>query len=217
MAYELLIFDFDGTLVDTAPDIATHANTTLVKYRFPRKSLSEVKRAIGQGVHELLKDLGFRGEEDTLDEAVEFFKKEYFRRPVIRTAPYPHVRRHLGGVLKGLSKAIVTNKPQKLTEQILSELGLRHFFDAVIGEGGRFPRKPDPASVEFVMKKLKSVPGRTAFVGDSRVDHQTAKGAGIDFIHVSYGYDFSFRPRSKRSLESAREWSEILTVKKGQR
>ena len=217
MAYELLIFDFDGTLVDTAPDIATHANATLAKYRFPRKGLSEVKKAIGQGVHELLRDLGFRGKEDLLDEAVEFFKKEYFKRPVIQTAPYPHVRRQLGGALKGIRKAIVTNKPHKLTEQILSELELRHFFDAVIGEGGRFPRKPNPASVEFVMKKLRSIPSRTAFIGDSCVDHQTAKSAGIDFIHVSYGYDFSFRPRSRRSLESAREWSKILTVKKGQR
>lgn len=212
MAYELLIFDFDGTLVDTAPDIALHANAVLEENDFPKKNLKQIKKAIGRGVHELLRDLGFKGDEAFLDKAVLDFKKKYSKKPVIQTAPYPYVRENLQGPLKTIKKAIVTNKPHALTMKILKKLGLDGYFDLIIGEGGKFPRKPDPASVRFVMRKLKISPKRTAFVGDSRIDRDTAKNAGIKFVHVSYGYDAAFRPK-RSSIKSAASWPQILKPK----
>ncbi len=212
--YELLIFDFDGTLVDTAPDIATHANTVLKKYHFEPRSVAKVKEAIGRGVHELLRDLGLRGDDARLEEAVLFFKKEYTRRPVIRTAPYPYVRKNLEGPLSGIKKAILTNKPQGLTCQILEQLKLGQFFEKVIGEGAGFPCKPDPSSARFVMETLGVRPKKTVLIGDSRVDHDTAKSAGIDFVHVTYGYDLLFRRKSVKSAGSAAEWPVLLNLRR---
>ena len=208
--YDLLIFDFDGTLVDTAPDIAYHANAVLKKYRFKTRSLSAVKKAIGHGVHELLKDLGFEGNEAALEAAVLEFKKKYTQEPVLTTTPYPHVRRMLSGPLKGVRKAIITNKPQALTDKILDRLGLGKFFELVIGEGGDFPRKPDPASACHAMRHFKARPDRTVLIGDSRVDYDTAGEAGIGFIHVRYGYDVAFRPEKVRKAESAADWLKAL-------
>lgn len=213
MAYELLIFDFDGTLVDTAPDIAHHANVVLAEYGFATHNLNKVKKAIGRGVHDLFRDLGFQGSDSLLNEAVARFKEEYSKRPVIRTAPYPHVQKNLAGPLKFVKKAIVTNKPQGLTVQILEVVGLASFFDLVIGDGADFPKKPDPASTKFVMRTLRVLPSRTVFIGDSGIDQETAANAGIDFSHVSYGYDASFRPAAGESLKSASEWAKILKKK----
>ncbi len=205
-----MIFDFDGTLVDTAPDIAYHANAVLKKYRFKSRPLATVKKAIGHGVHELLKELGFEGDEDALEEAVADFKKKYFKEPIITTKAYPHVRRMLSGPLKKFKKAIVTNKPQALTDKILGRLDLEKFFEAVIGEGGDFPRKPDPASVRHLIRKLKAQAERSVLIGDSRVDFDTASNAGIGFIHVRYGYDVAFRPAKVRRVESAVDWLRAL-------
>ncbi len=212
--YDLLIFDFDGTLVDTAPDIAYHANAVLKKYRFKSRPLATVKKAIGHGVHELLKDLGFEGDQDALEEAVADFKKKYFKEPVITTKAYPHVRRMLSGPLKKFKKVIVTNKPQDLTDKILDRLDLKKFFEAVVGEGGDFPRKPDPASVRHLMRKLEARAERSVLIGDSRVDFDTAGEAGIGFIHVRYGYDIAFRPKKVRMAETAADWLKALNLER---
>lgn len=209
-----MIFDFDGTLVDTAPDIAYHANAVLKKYRFKTRSLSAVKKAIGHGVHELLKDLGFEGNEAALEAAVLEFKKKYTQEPVLTTTPYPHVRRMLSGPLKKIRKTIITNKPQALTDKILDHLDLGKFFELVIGEGGEYPRKPDPASVRHTLRRFKARPERTVLIGDSQVDYDTADRAGIDFIHVRYGYDVSFRPQKVRRVESAADWLKALNAER---
>src|SRR5688572_14893795 len=105
-SYDLILFDFDGTLVDTAPDIAFYANEVLVESGYPPKSLQEVTRAIGFGVHELLKTLApeFAADAEGLERAVQIFKMRYAAEPVVRSTVYPHVLEMLEGPLKHKKK-----------------------------------------------------------------------------------------------------------------
>jgi len=189
--YKLLIFDFDGTLVDTAPDIALYANEVLAEYGYPERSLAEVKKAVGRGVHELLRELApaFGDQLPKLEEAVASFKKRYWARPVVHTKPFAGVVETLSGPLHVFKKAIVTNKPHSLTQKILDELSLSHFFNIVIGLDMEFPAKPHPASVKRVIESQNVQPFETLFLGDSYVDAETCLNAGIDFAWVDWGYD----------------------------
>lgn len=209
--YQLIVFDFDGTLVDTVADIAAYANEVLTELGLPLKDIAGVKAAIGRGVRELFKDLGFSGTDVALDRAVLTFKQRYFARPVVHTKAYPGVSEALSGPLSGIKKAICTNKPQAVTERILVELGLDGHFSSVIGDGAGYPRKPDPTSLLHQITLLGARPQTTLFIGDSVIDHQTAANAKTDFLWVDWGYDKTLaRHPALPSVSSASEWAEAL-------
>jgi len=206
--YDLILFDFDGTIVDTVGDIAHYTNETLAVYGYPKRPVGDVRKAIGWGVHELLKALapGFALDAPKLEEAVAYFKKEYRADPVKTTAPFEGVLPMLEGPLAKIKKAIVTNKPQDITEEILKRLNLTHYFEMTIGMHAGFPPKPDPAAALHVMRSLETVPARTVYVGDSGVDAALAFNAGIDFAWVSYGYDAAEKAKPLFTFSSATEW-----------
>ena len=212
MGYELFLFDFDGTLVDTVGDIAYHVNRVLTAFGQKRCSVSQVKRSIGMGVHELLKGVSplLAHDAQRLEQAVELFKKSYRENPVRKTRPFPGVARALAGPLKNVTKAIITNKPQDITLRILEALDLKPFFKLVIGMHADHPPKPAPDAVLHAMKKFRAKPASTVYIGDSRIDAKTCVNAGIDFVWMDYGYDRvdGFLPRFKFS--SARDWEKLL-------
>lgn len=208
----LLLFDFDGTLVDTAPDIAYHANDVLDRRGLGRHSLEAVQGGVGWGVHELLRSLtpGHPWTDAGLDEAVAEFKRLYGERPVIETRPYPAVREMLTGPLAAFPKAILTNKPHSLTVAILRELDLEKYFYEVLGEGKGFPRKPEPAGAEYLMRKAGVPADRTVLVGDSQVDRETAQRTGMGFVWMDYGYDRRLEnDRTVKRLSSAADWGKL--------
>ncbi|MGH7197188.1 MAG: HAD family hydrolase [Candidatus Omnitrophota bacterium] len=209
--YKLLIFDFDGTLVDTAPDIALYANAVLAEHGFHARSLPEVKKAVGRGVHELLRELApaFGEDPPKLDEAVISFKKRYWEKPVVHTRPFRGVVETLSGPLRPFKKAIVTNKPHGLTQKILDELSLGSFFDGVIGLDMEFPAKPDPASVRRVMESQNALPAETLFLGDSYVDAKTCRNAGVDFAWVDWGYDRANGFKPAFTFSSPLDWATL--------
>ena len=209
--YDLVIFDFDGTLVDTAEDIAFYANCVLRAYGFPERSLKEVKSAIGRGVRDLFIRLapGFKKNERRLKRAIGLFRDVYTARPVLKTAPFPGVRETLSGPLKSLKKAIVTNKPQGITERILEELKLGNYFDRVVGHGEGARKKPDPGSVSKILYAFNIKPNRAIYIGDSQIDYQTAKNAGCDFAWASYGYD-RLKAKRVKTCASPKEWSRLI-------
>lgn len=211
--YKLLVFDFDGTLVDTVADIAYHANGVLEEFHFPTRDLRDVKEGIGHGVHELLKHLcvGFHEDAGLLEEAVTSFKKRYHAAPVVYTKAFPGVAEVLEGPLKKTQKAILTNKPQALAEIILAELDLSRHFEVVIGLDAGFAPKPDPASLNHIMKKCARAPKDTVLIGDSRVDRETARNADIDFVWVDYGYDdLVLGEEGTRRVSSAAQWGTLV-------
>jgi phosphoglycolate phosphatase len=141
---------------------------------------------------------------------VEDFKRRYRRRPVISTAPFPHVLDMLRGPLKGTPKAIVTNKPQDITLEILGTLRMTEDFASVIGMHAGFPAKPDPSSVREMMGRFHATPSETVYVGDSNVDAETSENAGIDFAWVDYGYDMLQGRKAAHHFSSATEWQALL-------
>lgn len=216
MRSSFILFDFDGTLVDTVADIAHHANTVLKRRGIEEaRSIQQVRDGIGWGVHELLKSLtpSEFWENHNLDGAVEEFKSLYAKEPVLNSRPYPGVQEVLGGALTNVPKAILTNKPHRLTVSILEKLELMRHFDAVLGDGAGYPKKPDPAGAHYLMGRWKTSPDRCVLVGDSQVDLDTARNAGMRFAWVDYGYDT--RPINTPELlrfSTPLEWVHLCAV-----
>ena len=211
--YEALLFDFDGTLVDTVEDIAFYANSVLADYGYRPCTVGQVKGAIGFGVHELVKTLAPSIDEEPqrLEKAVEAFRARYREEPVRKTRPFPGVTGMLSGPLAAVKKAIITNKPQDITLQILDRLKLASYFELVIGMHAGHPPKPDPSSILFAMRQLGAAPQACVYIGDSRVDAEVSKNAGIDFAWVSYGYDVLDGEKAAFKFESAGEWKKLLS------
>ena len=210
--YELLLFDFDGTLVDTVEDIAFYANAVLSGLGFASCPIEQVKGAIGSGVHELLKSLApeLAGDPDTLEEAVQLFKRRYREQPIRKTKSFPGVVDMLSGPLSKVKKTIITNKPQDITLQILESLNLKIYFDLVIGMHAGYPPKPDPESALFTIRQFGADPRRCIYVGDSRVDAETSKNAGVDFAWVRYGYDRLGTEKRAYEFDNAGEWEALV-------
>jgi phosphoglycolate phosphatase len=211
--YRLLLFDFDGTLVDTLPDIAYYVNLTLERYEHRRFDVGSIKRSIGQGVRELLKGVApsFSEDPERLEEAVSFFKERYRLRPVLESRPFPQVMEMLSGPLAKVPKVVITNKPQDITLGILEELQMRPYFDAVIGMHAGYPPKPDPASTLEMMTRFKTPASETLYIGDSRIDAETSKNAGIDFAWMDYGYDTVEKGQYDHRCSKAEDWGLLVS------
>ena len=212
MAYKLLLFDFDGTLVDTVGDIAFYVNEVLAGEGQSGHSVERVKEAIGWGVHELFKELApeFSSDTERLERAVEAFKRCYREKPVLKSRPFEGVQEILEGDLSKAVKGIVTNKPQDITLQILDELGLRKHFKSVIGMHAGFPAKPDPAALLHLMNLLGFSAKETIYIGDSPIDGETSTAAGVDFAWMSYGYHALDGAKPVYRFSSAKEWGVLV-------
>jgi phosphoglycolate phosphatase len=175
--YELVIFDLDGTLVDSVGDIADALNRTLGT----TFSDGDVARWVGSGVDELIRRAG-----GDPAEASKRFRAAYAEQPVARTRPYLGVRETLKQI--DCAQAIATNKPGQLARTIVEKLGLAGQFVAVLGEDDVGARKPDPLIVDLLRGKVGASRAATLYVGDSLVDAATAEAAGVALCLVTYGY-----------------------------
>jgi phosphoglycolate phosphatase len=177
--YDLVIFDLDGTLIDSVGDIADALNRTLgTTY-----ADAEVAKWVGSGVHELLRRAGATGD---LDEIAKRYRAAYAEAPVRHTRPYLRVKETLRAI--SAAKAVATNKPGTLSRTIVARLGLGSDFVVVLGEDDVGRRKPDPLIVDVIRGKVGAPRARTLYVGDSLVDLQTAANAGVDLCLVTWGY-----------------------------
>ncbi len=188
-----VIFDLDGTLVDTAPDLAAAANRLLVRHGRRPLPLETLRNFVGGGAR-LLLERAFAAAGTPLDpvildtELLPAFLSDYEAHIADRSRPYPGVRATLTALREeGHILAIATNKPQKLTEALLRVLGLGDIFAAVIGRDAAPRPKPDRAHLDHALTmsggKLPAV-----MVGDSITDLEAARAAGLPAILVPYGY-----------------------------
>ncbi|GMR04310.1 MAG: HAD family hydrolase [Thermodesulfobacteriota bacterium] len=198
MKKDLLIFDLDGTLIDSGDDIATAANMTLAAMGHEARSIEAIKENIGWGVRMLLEGLMPGEGDDRILEARKKFLSFYGEHLTDETYIYPGVVETLSYFREsGKTMAVVTNKPEGLSRRILDELSLKDFFMMLIGGDTLENRKPHPEPLEKVMAVSGFSPPETAFVGDSPVDSETGTKAGVFTIGVSYGF------RDVKELESA--------------
>jgi phosphoglycolate phosphatase len=186
-----LIFDFDGTLIESAPEIRACLNRLMTEYGRPSLSLPEVEKMIGNGVAKLV-ERGFMatgGMPDDFDTALAHFVDLYNNAPIHETPLYEGVRETLAYLYDaGHVMAVCTNKLYTPTVKILEGLGLDHYFSVITG-GDTFPvRKPDPGHLLGVLERLGVDPADAIMIGDSPNDIGCAIAAGVRSIAVSYGY-----------------------------
>jgi phosphoglycolate phosphatase len=184
----LVVFDLDGTLVDSAGDLAAAVNEMLQRLApsAPPLSEAEVRGFVGEGARVLVaRSLARAGRADDLDRALPLFLECYRGRMLDTTRLYPGVAETLDA-LAGHTLAVLTNKPGDLSRQILDGLGLHGRFACVYGAGD-VPRKPDPGGLVRIMSETGVAATGTVMVGDSGLDVLTGRAAGVLTVGLSHG------------------------------
>lgn len=190
---EAIVWDLDGTLVDSAPDLAAALNAILDKRGFAGHSVASVRGMIGAGVPKLVERgfnaVGIRLEPGQLDELVRLFRHEYTAYATAQTRPYPQVAQVLGELSEmNIPMGVCTNKPEAISRQILADLGLAGHFISVVGGDTTPVRKPDPQPLLACLRQLASQPAASLMIGDSATDVNTARAAGAVAGVVPWGY-----------------------------
>jgi phosphoglycolate phosphatase len=190
----LVVFDLDGTLVDSRLDLAESANEMLATYGAPPLDWNEVAAMVGDGARELVKRAlravraSSTTEGPSLTEALDRFLTIYSERLVTHTRPYPGIPEVLARLASRGPIAVLTNKPEGLSRRLLDAFELSDHVSEVIGGDSRFPRKPDPTALIHLMSRFRSEPAQTTMVGDSMVDVETARRAGTRVVVALYGF-----------------------------
>lgn len=188
-----VVWDLDGTLVDSAPDLASALNTVLDMRGFFTLSIDEVRKMIGNGVPKLVERgfnaVGVRPDAAQLDELVALFVTQYRACATDNTRPYPGVVEALQEIHNmNIPMGVCTNKPEGFTRQILEGLGLSGFFSSVVGGDSTSTRKPDPEPVLACLRGLATEPEFSLMIGDSIHDVHAARAAGVIIGVVPWGY-----------------------------
>ena len=191
----LVMFDLDGTLMDSVPDLAAAVDKMLMLLGREPAGIERVRDWVGNGSRVLVRralagQLDHDGVADELaDEALALFMQAYAGGHEL-TAVYPGVRECLDWLREREVKlAIITNKPAQFIEPLLEEKGLAGYFDWLVGGDTLPQQKPDPAALFWVMDKAGVAPGESLFVGDSRNDVRAAKAATVRCVALNYGYN----------------------------
>lgn len=186
-----VIFDLDGTLANTIDDIAVSINASLSKRGFPTHDIPTIKRMVGNGFRSLVvAALPQEKQEEALIEEIRLEATAYYAaHPLDRTLPYPGIAEMLAGLSGlGIPRAVLSNKPDELTQAVVNGLFPEAGFSIVRGELPPFPRKPEPASVLDIAKLLGAPPDGILYVGDTNVDMRTAHNAGMRPIGAAWGF-----------------------------
>ena len=186
------LFDLDGTLVDTAADLAAAANRMLAEIGRPALDEEGIRDYIGRGVvnlvHRCFEATGGGSEEDRRH-ALEVFERHYIAGIADRSRPYPGVLDGLAALERaGIAMGCVTNKARRFTEPLLELTGLRRFFGVVVSGDTVERKKPHADPLLYAAGKLGTLPAETLMVGDSLNDVQSARAAGCPVVVVPYGY-----------------------------
>jgi phosphoglycolate phosphatase len=207
---QLIVFDLDGTLIDSRRDLADAANALIVAHGGQPLAVEAIAAMVGEGapllVGRALKAAGL-GRED-LGPALRRFLELYDERLLVHTRPYEGTREAVETLAARGPLAILTNKPQRPTETILEGLGFTAFFRWVIGGDTELPRKPDPGGLAHLIAQAGTTAADTIMVGDSAIDLRTARAAGTRICLVRYGFGF-------RTVEGQLRGDEVVAASPG--
>jgi len=187
--YDTIIFDLDGTLLNTLEDITDGVNYALGLYGYPKRSIEEIRRFVGNGVAKLIALAVPGGADDPFyEECLEANKKYYAENMNNKTAPYRGIINLLQRLKEDNYKlAVVSNKMDKAVKGLVEEF-FGEYVQVAIGETDNVSRKPAPDTVLKAIEELRSSRDKTVYVGDSEVDVKTAKNSGVKCVGVTWGY-----------------------------
>jgi phosphoglycolate phosphatase len=199
--FRLIVFDLDGTLVDSRRDIAESANATLVEFGASPLEEDAIGRMVGDGAPTLVARAFAAAGRSKPDAALERFLSIYHRRLLRYTRPYAGMPQTLERLSTRASLAVLTNKPIAATLEILKGLDLLRYFapDRIVGGDGPFPRKPDPSGLRHLASLCGVAAEETVLVGDSAIDWRTAQSAAAQACLARYGFGWEGFPTDQLS------------------
>jgi len=188
----LIVFDLDGTLIDSRRDLTDSANEMLADYGAPPIGEEAIGRMIGSGAGELVRRaLAASGVNVALEEALPRFREMYDRRLLENTRPYDGIPELLEALReRKVPLALLTNKPLQPSLRILDAFHLTEYFPFRLGGDGPWPRKPAPEGIRHLMASARAGATETLLVGDSIIDVRTAQNAGVRMCLARYGFGF---------------------------
>lgn len=199
---QLVVFDLDGTLVDSRHDLASATNDTIKGFGGSPLPEQTVVEMVGEGARVLVaRALRAAGLDEHTPGALERFLQLYDARLLDTTVVYPGVRETLAALADSVDLAVLTNKPERATHRLLEGLELSALFAHVVGGDSSLGRKPDPAGLLDLVVRAGATIASTVLVGDSRIDLQTAHRAGTHLCLARYGFGYRFSPDEFRGDE----------------
>lgn len=198
--YAAVLFDLDGTLLDTLADLGNAVNRTLEAHGLPTHPLDAYRNFVGDGVYKLIERAlpADRRDPQTFESCLQTYRKDYARNWNVQTRPYPGIAELLDELIaRRIRLAVLSNKPDEFTQVCVRQLLGRWRFDVVLGARDDIPPKPDPASALEIARRLELSPGQFIYLGDSGVDMQTARAAGMTCVGALWGF------RTREELQAA--------------
>lgn len=214
MKYKAVIFDMDGTILNTLEDLKNATNYSLRQFGMPERSLEEVRMFVGNGIRKLVERAVPSGtSEEKIAQVLDVFLEYYEIHSADNTSPYPGILELVEKLKKsGIKTAVSTNKADVPAQ----ELGRKYFngiFDLIVGQQDGLKVKPAPDSVNKILSILDIQKKDAIYIGDSDVDVQTAKNSGLDFIGVSWGFrgrEFLEKNGAKNIVDNANEILDLV-------
>lgn len=202
MKYRAILFDLDGTLLDTIEDLTDSMNVALLQLGFPPRRVSECEFFIGEGVEIFARRSlpESHRDEQTIVRCVELMRDDYVHRWIAKTRPYPGIAELLdGAAARGLAMAVLSNKPDDSTQKMVAHFFGNGRFKIVRGARPNVPRKPDPTSALKIAERLGLPPTKVLYLGDTGIDMITANAAGMYAVGALWG----FRPAAELTENGA--------------
>jgi len=183
----LIIYDLDGTLVDTREDIAAAVNHMLAQLGAEPQPVSEIVRYVGRGLRQLVADCLKTSSAERIEQAIKIYRGYYAEHLLDHSRLYSGARTVLEH-FKGRKQAVITNKPNPFSREILTGLQVAGYFTEIVAGDSGYPIKPDPASLVSIMQKNGVGAAETLFVGDSPIDVETGRNAGVFTVILTHGF-----------------------------
>lgn len=210
---ELVIFDLDGTLLNTIDDLGNATNYALRKFGYSEHPLSAYNYMVGNGVSRLVERAAPDASHEQIGELLVYFREYYDEHCMDLTKPYPGIRELLSTLTSnGIKVAVASNKYQAAVDKIIAHYFPDIEFAAIRGEQAGFPKKPDPSVIFAVLSASPTPKSATMMVGDSAVDMETARRACIESVGVTWGFRPVSELRSAYADHIVSDTSDILSI-----
>jgi phosphoglycolate phosphatase len=216
MTHTAVLFDLDGTLLDTLDDLGDSMNAALSSLGYPKHGMPAYRYFVGDGVANLARRAlpeSVRENEDTVQSAVALMRAEYGRRWSVKTHAYDGIPALLDALTaRGAKLSILSNKPHPATVEVVAHFFPERKFDAVLGARPGVPIKPDPEAVREVCRLLSAPASAFLYLGDTNTDMQTARAAGMFAVGVLWGFRTADELRAAGAQALVQRPSEVLDL-----